>query len=306
MNFWKPLGQGDLIDVVAPAWPTSLSEMQRGISFLKDQGFIVRLQKNILKKDLIYASDLISRREGFQKAIFAKDSKAILCLRGGYGCLHLLPFLIKWKKPKTCKVLIGSSDISVLHYFVNQQWDWPSLHGPMLSRLGDVNQSLKEKREFVEILKGKNLTLNYKNLKPLNTPAKKAQTIKAPSIGGNLMTLQSMIGTALPFKTKNKILFLEEVGEKAYRIDRMLHHFHLAGVFLGVKAIVLGDFLHSEEHPSFMSRTLLHFFSSLKCPVFKGLPCGHGSLQRFLPFNTSCTIRSNIKGTEMLCHTGAK
>ena len=306
MNSWKPLQKGDLIDVVAPAWPTSLSEMQKGVSFLKDQGFTVRLQKNILKKDFIYASGLKSRQEGFKKAIFARDSKAVLCLRGGYGSIHLLPFLMKWEKPKNCKVFIGSSDVSVLHYFVNQKWNWPSLHGLMLFRLGDPSQPLKEKREFVKVLKGDISTLHYKNLKPLNTSAKKAQVVKAPIIGGNLMTLQAMIGTDLPFKTKNKILFLEEVGEKAYRVDRILHHFLLAGVFQGVKAIVLGDFLHREEHSSFMFRTLLHFFSSLKCPVFKGLPCGHGRLQRLLPFNTSCTIRSNIKGAQMFCHTGVK
>ena len=306
MSFWKALQRGDMIDVVAPAWPTSLSEMQKGIDFFKKQGFTIRLQKNILKKDFIYASGLKSRQEGLKQAIFAKDSKAILCLRGGYGSLHLLPLLMKLKKPKTCKVLIGSSDISVLHYFVNQKWNWPSLHGPMLFRLGDTNQPIKEKREFVKVLKGKTSTLHYKSLKPVNAAAKKAQTIKAPIIGGNLMTLQSMIGTKLSVKAKDKILFLEEVGERAYRVDRILHHFLLSRVFLGVKAVVLGDFLQSDEHQVLMSHTLLRFFSSLKCPVFKGLPCGHGSLQRLLPLNTSCTLRSSKKGAEMLCHTGAK
>ncbi len=306
MNFWHTLQKGDLIDIVAPAWPTLRSEIEKGVVFLENQDFTVRLQKNILKKDLIYASDLISRRDGLKKAIFAKDSKAILCLRGGYGCLHLLPYLIKWKKPKHCKILIGSSDISILHYFVNQKWGWPSLHGPMLSRLGSLNQTPRERKEFMEILKGKTTALHYKHLKPLNAPAKKTQMIKAPIMGGNLMTLQSIIGTALPVKAKNKILFLEEVGERAYRVDRMLHHFLLAGVFQGVKAIVLGDFLNKEEHQSLMSHILLHFFSSLNCPVFKGLPCGHGRLQRFLPFNTPCTLRSNTKKAEMLCHIGAK
>ena len=306
MNFWKILQKGDLIDVVAPTWPTSLSEMKKGILFLEKQGFTVRLQKDILKKDFIYASSLQSRCEGFKQAVFAKDSKAILCLRGGYGCLHLLPSLMRWKKPKTCKVLIGSSDISILHYFVNQKWNWPSLHGPMLSRFGNTKQPLKEKREFVGVLKGKIPTLHYKKLKPVNASAKKVQTIKAPVLGGNLMTLQSMVGTKLPITTRNKILFLEEVGERGYRVDRMLHHFLLAGVFQGVKAIVLGDFLHSKEHQILMSHTLLRFFSTLKCPVFKGLSCGHGSFQEFLPFNTSCTLRSSTKGAEMLCHTGSK
>ena len=306
MNFWKPLQKGDLIDIVAPSWPTSLSEMHKGISFLKNQGFTVRLQKNILKKDLFYASDLTSRKDGFKKAVFAKDSKAILCLRGGYGCLHLLPYLIKWKKPKHCKVLIGSSDISILHYFINQKWNWPSLHGPMLFRLGNSSQPVKEKKEFTDVLKGKTPTLHYKSLKPLNKSAKKVQVIKAPIIGGNLMTLQSMIGTNILVKAKNKILFLEEVGERAYRVDRILHHFLLAGVFQGVKAIVLGNFLHSKEQPSLMLRILLHFFSSLNCPVFKGLPCGHGRLQRLLPFNTPCTLKVSSEGTEILCHTGIK
>ena len=305
MSFWKALREGDLIDIVAPAWPSSSSEMKKGITFLKDQGFFVRLQKDILKKDLIYASDLSSRREGLKKAFFAKDSKAVLCLRGGYGSLHLMPSLMRWKKPKRCKIFIGLSDISLLHHFVNQKWNWPSLHGPMLSNLQD--RSWSEKKEFLQVLTGKSSVLSYQNLKPLNASAKKAQVIKGALIGGNLITLQTTIGTALPLKAQNKILFFEEVGERPYRIDRVLHHFHLAKAFLGVKAILLGDFLNNrKDSQSLMSRILSRFFTSFKCPVFKGLPCGHGPVQRILPLNTPCTLQIKSKTAELFCQTGVE
>lgn len=305
MNTWKALQKGDLIDIIAPAWPSSLSEMKKGIAFLEDQGFSVRLQENILKKDLIYASNLPSRQAGLKKALFAEDSQAVLCLRGGHGSLHLIPSLMRRKKPKKCKVFIGSSDISLLHHFINQKWNWPSFHGSMLTRLGNQSSPFKEKKEFLQVLMGKTTSLRYKNLKPLNGPAKEIQTIKGTLAGGNLITLQTSLGTALHPKTQNKILFFEEVGERAYRIDRVLHHFHLAKAFSGVKAIILGDFLNSKED-SLMFRILSRFFVSLKCPVFKGLPCGHGPLQRMLPLNTPCILQIKPQTAELFCQTGVE
>ncbi len=304
--FWKALQKGDLIDIVAPAWACKSSEIQKGIAFLKQEGFAVRLQKNILKKDFIYASHLNNRQAGLEKALLATDSKAILCLRGGSGSLHLLPRLLKLKKPKKCKLLIGLSDISLLHYFVNQKWNWPSLHAPMLARLGDRCKPVKEKREFIQVVTGKVSLLHYKKLKKINKATGKQQTIKGILVGGNLATLQTTLGTSLSLSGKNKILFFEEIGERAYRIDRMLHHLHLAGVFSGVKAIVLGHFLYHSER-SLISSVLSRFFADFKCPVFKGLPCGHGHpTQHTLPLNTPCTLSITSKGQEMFCHTGVQ
>lgn len=310
--FWSPLQKGDLIDVVVPAWPSSPSHLKQGVAFLKSHGFAVRLQKNIFQKTLSKSShwpgDLASRLQGLQTAFFSKDSQAILCLRGGSGSLHLLPTLLKWKKPKKCKPFIGLSDISLLHYFINIQWNWPSLHGTMLSHLGDPDCVSKVKKDFLKVLQGQITTLHYKNLKPLNKKAQTTKKVQGQVIGGNLTTLQSLIGTPLTLKTKGKILFLEEVNERGYRIDRMLHHLKWAGCFKGVKAIVLGRFLGGKEPsgPCLTPYVLTDFFASFQVPVWKGLPCGHGKKQNILPFNTYCVVQAALEGWDMLCQTGVQ
>lgn len=307
MTSWPALQKGDLIDVVAPAWPSPSYEVKKGVDFLEKQGFVIRLAKDILKKDKksVGSYTPVLRKKALQKAFFNPDSKAVLCLRGGYGCIHLLSAILKWHKPKKCKPLIGLSDISILHYFVNRRWHWPTLHGMMLIHLADPKRSLKEKNEFLNILQGKISTLHYKNLRPLNKVAEQTQKIEGQIIGGNLMTLQTLIGTPLPLQSKGRILFLEEVGERGYRVDRVLHHLDLSGVFKGVKAVLLGQFLGSRESTSLI-QVLTHFFANFRKPVFMGLPCGHGRRQRILPFNTHSILRVSHKKADLTCHTGVQ
>ena len=311
--FWEPLQRGDLIDIVAPAWPYPPSDYKKAMNFSIDNFFEFRMQhKGSFELDGHKSPngcmDVDSRADGLERAFYSEDSKAILCLRGGYGCMHLLPILSQWKKPKKCKPLIGFSDISILHYFVNKKWHWPSLHGPMLPHLTNPLRSSKDKKELFNVLQGKTSTLHYQNLTPLNLLAKRTKKIKGQLIGGNLTTLQTLIGMPLPLQTKDKILFLEEVNEPGYKIDRILFHLDFAGAFKGVKAIVLGQFLKGQTLASshHALEVLKSFFYSFEKPVYRGLPCGHGKRQRVLPLNTDCILQRRAKEWEMICQTGIK
>ena len=106
------------------------------------------------------------------------------------------------------------------------------------------------------------------------------------------MVISSSLGTPSQLKTKGRILFLEEVGERAYRIDRCLQHLKQAGLFNAVEAVVFGDFINCLEidGKDLVPQTLQNFFKDLKIPAFKGLQAGHGEIQRPLFFNTQTVL----------------
>ncbi len=114
---WQYLRENDIVDIVAPGYPTTLEELQGGVDFLNDWKLRPRVSSKILAPHFLHSNEDEIRFETLKTAILAEDSKVIWCLRGGYGANRLLPYLAKMKKPPQKKLLIGISDISSLHTF---------------------------------------------------------------------------------------------------------------------------------------------------------------------------------------------
>lgn len=305
---WKYLHAGDIVDIVAPGYPTTQAELQGGIDFLNGWGLQPRISKNILGNHFLHAHEDEVRFANLKAAILAEDSKVIWTLRGGYGSNRLLPYLAKMKPPKDKKLLIGISDVSSLHTFLTQEWGWVTLHGPLLDRLGKGLVSQKHQREIKNILFGQAAEVEFSRLKPMNSAAKEVDKIQAPVTGGNLVVLQSTLGTPYQVQTKGKILFLEEIGERGYRVDRILEHFRQCELFKGCRAIIFGDFIGGEE-PQGGNKTELVFkrwAADLNIPVFKGLEAGHGLIQRPVPFNTRATLMKKESKFSLVIPTGGK
>jgi muramoyltetrapeptide carboxypeptidase len=297
-SLFYPLVPNDLIEIIAPGSSAPAESLHRGSEFLRGWGFQVHSDENILKPELYLANSDKYRFEALKKAILDPKVKAIWCFRGGYGALRLLPPLEKIKAPKQKKLLIGFSDVTSLHMFLNNKWNWPSLHGPLASSLGTEKFSDSNLKELQAALMNPEHVTDFANLTPMNAAAQKKKKIEAPVIGGNLMVLNSSLGTPWQVRTKGKILFLEEVGERGYRIDRMLHQFLQAGIFRDAKAVVLGDFIKGGESDGkdHVPVTLENFFRELKIPVFKGLQAGHDEIQRPLFFNTRTVLTCGSVG----------
>ncbi len=290
------LQPGDLIDVIAPGSATELEVLQQSVKQLESWGYKVRVSKNLLKPELFLSNSDSFRAEDFKKALLALDSKAIWCLRGGYGSIRLLPFLQKLKKPKHKKLFIGISDVCSLHLFLNQKWNWPTLHGPLVDRIGLNLLSDSNVTELKSILTNQEHVILFDHLTPLNAAALKTKNINAPVIGGNLMVTTSSLGTKNQITGSGRILFFEELSERGYRIDRCLQQLKQAGVFDKAKAVVFGDFIKCEEPNGIdLSKpTLISFFKELKLPAFTGIQAGHSTLQRPLFFNTSAKISKSV------------
>jgi muramoyltetrapeptide carboxypeptidase len=286
------LAPGDIVDVVAPGFRCSPEQLAGGIEFLKRQGLVPRVSPELFGTDLLCANSDARRFAQLRKALYARDSRAVWGVRGGYGAIRIIQRLQALKPPAHPKLVIGYSDFTTLHQLLNLFWRWPSLHGPFLDRLGGTNVRDEDRRELDAVLFHGAPHSVFANLAPLNAQARRRQLISGRLTGGNLTVLQSTLGTPLQ-RRPSGILFLEDVGERGYRIDRVLEHLRQAGVLRNLKAIVLGTFLGgAEPDGSNLGLAVLERFAqTLSIPVLSGIEAGHGQGQRPVFLNTRAELR---------------
>ena len=290
------LKRGDIVDVIAPASFNQSKDLLNATDLLESWGLTVRTSIDFDAFHPFHSDDDESRFLDLKRAILAGDSKMIWSIRGGYGSQRLLSQLAKIKKPKYEKIIVGYSDITSLHLFFNQKWNWATIHGPMINSFNKKDFNPIAFKELKKILFDKKSSQKIK-LEPLNDSA----TIffgSAALCGGNLSVLQCSMGTAFELVSKNKILIIEDVGERGYKVDKMLYHLQLTKALNGVKAIIFGDFVSGDEPTgeNYIDFALRRFALSTKIPVFKCMDFGHGLINRPLIFNGSpkTTIRKSI------------
>ncbi|MCB0408253.1 MAG: LD-carboxypeptidase, partial [Bdellovibrionales bacterium] len=164
MKKWSPLKKGDIVDLVAPGSACSQEELKKSVQKLKQMGYVPRVPKSFFSGHQLFSNTDAKRFEVLKKALYAKDSQGIWCVRGGYGSLRLLPLLSRLKKPARSKFVLGYSDITTIHHFLNTRWGWPTLHGPLFDRLGNGKMSKMQTLELENILTGKTKKIQFKNL----------------------------------------------------------------------------------------------------------------------------------------------
>lgn len=305
----KALQKNDIVDVVAPGFKCTPENLEKARAYLIQKGFRPRIPDNILGDSPIHSNVDEVRAEHLIRALEAKDSKAIWFLRGGYGSNKLLPYLKKIKKAPKPKLTIGISDITSLHSFFIDKWGWSALHGCLLDRLGQGIVPPDVEEELLNVVTGELKTVTFENLEPLNSIAKSKKVLKHEIVGGNLTVVQSHLGTANALKIKNRILMLEDIGERGYRVDRMLFHLEQAGALKECKGVIFGTFTSADEpnqQPSTVPWVLETWAQKQKFPVLRGLPCGHDTVQRVLPVGTRATLKLNSQSATLEVPTGVK
>lgn len=309
MSHWKFFKENDVIDVIAPGYPSQAHEVDGARDYLLKWKLQPRIPRGLIRPHFLHAHEDEQRFAFLKAAIEAEDSRVIWCLRGGYGSNRLLPMLAKMKKPKTPKLLIGISDITSLHTFFIQEWGWSTLHAPLLDRLGLGLVPPKIEKELHGMLFGKHRQIEFKKLKPLNEAAHKVRNLKSKVVGGNLTVLQSTMGTPWQVDCRKSLLFVEDLGERGYRIDRMFEQFRQAGLFNQCHGLILGDFIGGEEPSTKKNNFALVFkrwAQDLEVPVFRGLEAGHAVIQRPVPLNTRSVLNvENGKG-HLLIESGGR
>ena len=278
--------------LIAPSWPISLEKVNLIKAYLESLGRKVTLPVDLFGEDLLCANTDAERFSHLKEAL-TSDADEIMAIIGGYGLTRLMPELLSLPKPTKAKVMYGFSDITALHIFLNQFWNWFTVHGPC--GVGFIKEKV-DKVSVARTLRIMNEGLSAYELPeliPLNTVATSYTDILGKVVGGNLCLVQTSLGTPWQLNTTDKIFFLEDVSERGYRIDRMLNHLDQAGLFQGVKAVLFGEFTKGED-PSglnLVGDVLQEFAKAAIFPVFQLQGCGHGLQNYPIPLNFTVNLK---------------
>lgn len=284
------LRKGDTIGLAAPAGPIKEDILRQGLQLLRDNRIKVKFADDICRKENYLAGSDQRRLEEFHRLWDDDEVKAIVAVRGGYGCARLLTkldFELIRRKPK---ILIGFSDLTILLNAIQHQTGLITFHGPMLSTLArDGNPAM------ISMLN--ELTVHaQEHLKIKGLEVLRPGEVQGHLIGGNLACLAQLVATPYEPMWAGAILLLEDINESAYQIDRILTQLSLAGRLDSLAGIILGDFLDSDMHSIsdldlIWQRTLE--LTGEHIPVWANFPAGHGSRNILLPIGSTVSMDSS-------------
>lgn len=277
-----PILKGQKIGIVALAGPMDSSVVFQGEAYFKKLGYEVVIAPSCFEKNG-YLAGADEDRAMDLMILFADDEiGAIVNMRGGYGSNRILPYIEGFNFSKYPKPFIGYSDITYIHIYLNQMHKLQTYHGPMIRDL--LKQDPLTNNSFLKTgLLGQQAEIV--NVKFLND---KRNIITGPLIGGNLSIICTTLGTREEIDTRNKILFLEEVGEEPYAVDRLLLHLLHAGKIQDSAGIILGDF-SGENKPAIM-KTVREILLPTGKLIATGIKAGHMVPNLTLPLGAICVM----------------
>ena len=283
--------------IVSPAGRVLKSHIDNAVSILQSWNLQVELGKYVTSEYQNFAGTIEQRLEDLQWALNHPTAKAIFCSRGGYGIIQLLDKIDWTHFSKNPKLLIGYSDVTNLQVQINNM-GISSLHALMPNSFPRNDEHQESLTSLKKSLFDSEYKLSWKS------PISVANTnVEGEIVGGNLSIIYSLQGTPYALNFKDKILFLEDVSEYMYHIDRMLRSLDLAAAFSGLRALIVGDFSETKDNDRPFGKSVEDMFIEIgkrnNIPVVFGLKTGHGDPTLSLPLerkaklkveNNSCTL----------------
>ncbi len=231
------LKQGDTIGMVCPSGYMPLKKTQRCIETLQQWGFKVKAGKTMGNQFNYFSGTDEERLHDLQEMLDDDKIKAILCARGGYGLSRIIDALNFEKFLQHPKWIIGYSDITLLHAHIYSNYNIASLHSPMAAAFNEIDES----KEYIQSIFD-SLTGRHQSYKILSHHLNRNGVCKGELVGGNLALLTHITGSSSDINTKNKILFIEDIGEYKYNIDRMLMQLKRARKLDKLSGLIVGKF----------------------------------------------------------------
>ena len=299
MKFPPYLLPGDKVSILSPAGKISRQVAERGAELLRQQGFLVEIGSHAFDEEGVFAGSDLARATDMQKALNDKSVKAIFFSRGGYGSIrtHLhLNWSSFLKKPKW---LVGFSDITVFHAFLSRH-EIASVHGVMTSWFEKDELLTGSFIEMIEMLKGKQPGYSI-NPHELNRNGAETGILS----GGNLSIIQSLRGTSLDISPQGKILFIEDIGEHHYHIDRMMNNLKTGHILEKISGLIVGYFTAITDGEAPFGKTSAEIIreavDSYRYPVCFGFPAGHELPN--MPLIMGSRILLNVSDNEVKIQT---
>jgi muramoyltetrapeptide carboxypeptidase len=277
------LKPGDCIGIVAPASPFKKTDFYDGIGILVDMGFQVKFPEGIFARSGYLAGSDVDRAAQVNRAFEDTEVHAIVCARGGYGSMQILPYLNYDAIRRHPKLLMGFSDITALLCALYHLSGLVSCHGPVVTTLKSAGS--KTLSSVFDMLTLNELPALQLEKGIVLSPGKAS----GPVICGNLTTLCHLVGTPFQPKLGGCILILEDTGEKPYRIDRMLTQMKLAGVFSGLLGLGIGSFENCGQADE-LFEIFARIFIPIRIPILAGFGIGHGAENFAVPFGFEAVL----------------
>ena len=270
----RALKPGDRIAIVAPGSPFNREEFARGVAEIERLGFIAVFNESVFERDTRYlAGSPEVRAAAFLKHWTDPSVSAVLAVRGGYGSVHLLPLLDRARIIERPKLFVGYSDNTSLLSWLTCQCGITALHGPMIEgRL--AGGAGYDERSFLGLLTGGQRL----ELAPEGLTVLREGQVSGPLFGGTITQLVASLGTPYAFDPPDGcVLFLEDVNERPYRIDRMLTQLALSGLLARARAIVFGEMRGCDEPGGAVTALDAIARTTRDCagPIVVGFPSGH-------------------------------
>ena len=325
------LQKGDCVVLISPARSVDKKDLLAFEKWITDQGWQLEYGSNVFGNSNQFSSSDTQRAQDLVWAIEHKKAKAIFCAKGGYGSIRTLdavetlysqtnpsnnllspPSLAPFNQKKTQhnsnqtpvnwglgfqrilsdanpKWLVGFSDISTLHLAL-QKANWASIHGPLATQWASGDAGIVQgAAELSKILIGENVRIDLGNC-----PSIRNHSFEGELVGGNLSLIYASLGTPLQPNCQGKVLFLEDIDEYLYHVDRMLMALKLAGLFEGVQGLIIGSMVDMKDNVVpfgyTVSEMVCELLAGYTFPIFFDAPMGHGQQNCAIKFGMHCTF----------------
>lgn len=288
-SFLKP---GDKIGIVAPARKVSREEMRPGLEILSGWGLIPVEGKNLYGSHQQFSGTDAERAADFQEMMDDTDIKAIIAARGGYGCMRIIDQLNFEGLAKNPKWIAGFSDLTVFHSHIHQQYQIPTIHCIMVFNMMPERFDMISVESLGKALTGIPLHYEYKSgdLEGLQ----RAGTCRGSLIGGNLSLLYALSNSASDIDTTGKILFIEDLDEYLYHVDRMMIQLKRSGKLSQLAGLIVGGMNDMRDNEIKFGRTAVEIIREAvvdyNYPVCYGFPAGHQRDNRALILGTTVEL----------------
>lgn len=283
------------IGIAASASHFDKNEFLKGVEKIKSWGYRVYFRDDIFDKDRYLAGSDNRRAEELIQLLSDPQIDAVFFARGGYGMMRLLPALERAKNKLIPKIVLGYSDITSLHLFLNQKLGWPTFYGPVVAKDISSKMDLLSEEHLKHILSHSDWPLMH---------AETAQTIcggvaRGKLVGGCLSLVIASLATPYEIETTNSLLFLEDTNEKPYAIDRMLTQLVYSKKLENVRGVIFGHFENSgqAEH---IREAIEDVLKNYSIPMICHFPAGHGQPHMTLPLGAQIELDADKKTIQVL------
>lgn len=291
----RSLGPGAKIAIVSPSSIIKPQNVYNALPVLRDRGWEPVVSPHAFDRHGSFAGTADNRYSDLADALTDPGVGAILCSRGGYGAVHLLERLARLPLEETPKWLIGFSDISALHALLTSR-GIASIHAPMAKALADHGGDNADNRALLDFLAGEGLEYSL-DPSPLNRPGDATGLL----VGGNLSVISDLVGTPFDVIKPRRILFIEDVNEPIYKIERMLYQLRLSGVLADLAGLIVGKFSGCAPDADFASvnNIVADLTRDYSYPVAYDIPVGHVTHNIPLVCGAACSLSVGESSVEI-------